>query len=209
MDRAGVRALHRAATANAADAVALLLGAGANPSVQTLYGSTPLHLAAAAGATRAWRALTATGADADGIQDHWGRSAADVARMHGWAIQPANIDGGPSSATATELVAAAPSTSDRAAASSRHLTGDDISTAVLTHPSCMRHYTCPPSEAEQASVPPENVRRLKVLLDGQSGALQSADISGNIRWLPEARAAALSDVLRVHEWQYIRQMQVS
>ena len=38
-------------------------------------------------------------------------------------------------------------------------------TAVLTHPMCVRHFTCPPSMTTNPSAPPENIRRLSVLLD--------------------------------------------
>ena len=38
-------------------------------------------------------------------------------------------------------------------------------TAVLTHPMCIRHFTCPPSTTNSPQAPPENIRRLTVLLD--------------------------------------------
>ena len=41
----------------------------------------------------------------------------------------------------------------------------------------------------------------------ENGALRSSDIGSDIAWVEEARAAALSDVLRVHEWPYVKNIQ--
>lgn len=60
----GWRALHFAASADAAGAVAALIAAGATVGVRASRGSTPLHLAAWEGAGGALSALTKAGADA-------------------------------------------------------------------------------------------------------------------------------------------------
>ena len=44
-------------------------------------------------------------------------------------------------------------------------------------------------------------------LPQENGALRSSDIGSEIAWVEEARAAALSDVLRVHEWPYVKNIQ--
>ena len=44
-------------------------------------------------------------------------------------------------------------------------------------------------------------------LPQENGALRSSDIGSDIAWVEEARAAALSDVLRVHEWPYVKNIQ--
>ena len=80
-------------------------------------------------------------------------------------------------------------------------------TAVLTHPYCRMHYTCPPSSTEELSAPPENFRRLSVVIDEQHGALRSSDLEPNLMFIEECRKAVLSDVLRVHEWTYVRRLQ--
>ena len=48
-------------------------------------------------------------------------------------------------------------------------------TAMITHPYCRQHYTCPPSE-EGEDVPPENIKRLHVIIDQQDGALVGEDL---------------------------------
>jgi acetoin utilization deacetylase AcuC-like enzyme len=55
--------------------------------------------------------------------------------------------------------------------------------------------------------PPENVRRLKVLVDKEVGALRTAHLSSSTEWLEEAPRAAMSDVLRVHDYTYIKKVQ--
>jgi acetoin utilization deacetylase AcuC-like enzyme len=40
-----------------------------------------------------------------------------------------------------------------------------------------------------------------------NGCLRSQELEKDITWVEEARAAALSDVLRVHEWPYVKQIQ--
>jgi hypothetical protein len=80
-------------------------------------------------------------------------------------------------------------------------------TAIISHPFCRMHYTCPPSATEELSAPPENFRRLSVVIDEQHGALRSADIEHNVVFVEECRKAALTDVLRVHEWTYVRRLQ--
>jgi acetoin utilization deacetylase AcuC-like enzyme len=39
------------------------------------------------------------------------------------------------------------------------------------------------------------------------GVLRSSDIFPDLLWVPNARAATISDVLRVHEWSYVRLLQ--
>lgn len=80
-------------------------------------------------------------------------------------------------------------------------------TAILTHPYCRMHYTCAPSATQDPSAPPENFRRLNVLIDEQHGALRARDIETNVTFVEECRKAVLGDVLRVHEWSYVRRLQ--
>ena len=50
--------------------------------------------------------------------------------------------------------------------------------------------------------PPENVRRLSVLIDEQSGILRSDEFA-KVIWEGEARRAAIGDVLKCHEYTYV------
>lgn len=72
----------------------------------------------------------------------------------------------------------------------------DGSTVVLCHELCMLHRTCPPIQRDSAEPPPENVRRLHVLVDPETGILRAGEF-GNIVWMSQARRAAIADVLKV------------
>ena len=188
-DRTGMRPLHRAASRDASEACkCLLVTGGAQIDPQTPYGSTPLHLAAANSAAAAWKVLVEAGADpAAGLSDCWGRTPADLVQLNGWkfsdkkhaAIAPASKKAGESAG----------------------------GTAIITHPICRRHFTCEPSQTEEPSAPPENVKRLHVVIDETHGSLCSADLAPSLQWVPQCRAATMSDVLRVHEWAYVRRIQ--
>lgn len=81
-------------------------------------------------------------------------------------------------------------------------------TLVVSSPLCFRHHTCPPSQLRDSPwlAPPENVRRLHLLLDRSDGVLRAADICNRLRWVTDTEIAPISDVLRVHEWEYICQL---
>jgi acetoin utilization deacetylase AcuC-like enzyme len=80
-------------------------------------------------------------------------------------------------------------------------------TSIVTNPLCAQHHTCPPSQVETPSAPPENTKRLHVLVHEEQGALCAADLRDGINWVRTAKPAALADVLRVHEWSYVRRVQ--
>lgn len=81
------------------------------------------------------------------------------------------------------------------------------STAIISHKLCLKHSTCAPSKLECLNnAPPENSKRLSVLIDEKSGVLRGNDLSHNLQYL-EAKKAAISDVLRVHDWSYIKRIQ--
>jgi len=182
-DRAGMRAIHRAAAKDSADAIKLLISHRASQSAQTSYGLTPLHIAASCGSVKAWAALAQTKEVLD-ILDKWDRSPKDVAKAHGWE---------PDSKVGWQKLVGIDAT--------------NVATAIVTHPICRKHYTCPPSQVETANAPPENMKRLHVIIDEKEGALRASDVADHVDWFEEAPAATMSDVLRVHEWSYVRQLQ--
>jgi acetoin utilization deacetylase AcuC-like enzyme/ankyrin repeat protein len=186
-DRAGQRPLHRAAHRDNGEIANKLLEMGAMPSAQTSYGSTPLHVAAACASTAVWACLVKNGASTS-TRDCWGRTALELAELNGWGV-----DAGDES-----LLCPTPRLTEQNTMK--------YPTVVVTHPYCRQHYTCPPSERGQ-EVPPENTRRLHVIIDEKEGCLKSSDLVPKLRWMPDCRKAAMSDVLRVHEWAYIRKIQ--
>jgi hypothetical protein len=54
-----------------------------------------------------------------------------------------------------------------------------------------------------SQAPPENIRRLEVLLDSKNGLLRSKEIQPYILWKEKSSRAPISDILRVHEWSYV------
>jgi acetoin utilization deacetylase AcuC-like enzyme len=197
-DRVGQRPLHRCAEKNAVTSARVLLAAGANVGAATGMGATPLHVCAAHGSAAVWALLRESGAACRGHADIYGRDAVECAIRHGWAVDDA---------TETLLHRIQSIGGDGSAAAPK------AATALLTHPLCMEHFSCPPAELE-SSPPPENVRRLTVLLDGKDGALRCSHLNEgseegarSLLWVEEARAAAMADVLRVHEWSHVRKLQ--
>jgi ankyrin repeat protein len=81
-------------------------------------------------------------------------------------------------------------------------------TGIVSDQACLNHHTCPPSEATSASAPPENIHRLEVLIDKQDGVLRSSSIRDKLSFVEESREASIADILRVHEWPYLRKVQV-
>ena len=75
----------------------------------------------------------------------------------------------------------------------------DSSTLLLTHELCILHRTCAPIRRGVIEVPPENVRRLTVLVDPETGILRTGEFN-RCSWENAARRVALVDVLKViHE----------
>ena len=181
-DRIGMKPIHRAAFRDSSEAVKMLLDHGANLTSQTLFGLTPLHVAAYSSAVASWNVLVQKPETALNSLDKWGRTPAQVVELVGYSLSKSNqmVD-----KVATQMA----------------------TTAIVTHPMCRRHYTCPPSETESDSAPPENIKRLAVIIDETNGVLRGSDLGPRLKWVEEARPATISDVLRVHEWSYIRNIQ--
>jgi acetoin utilization deacetylase AcuC-like enzyme len=55
--------------------------------------------------------------------------------------------------------------------------------------------------------PPENVLRLRVLCDSKAGALRTDALGAVTDWCEEAPRANLGDVLRVHDFPYVKSLQ--
>ena len=190
----GVTPLHRAARANSASSIRFLVSRGASINSKTTdFGMTPLHLAGAWGCASAWQALLQDVADAPqqlavlNEADLLGRSPLDLSKRSGWI---------PDSKDVTII-----------AQEQRTCSEQTCKTFIVTNPLCTQHHTCPPSQVETAAAPPENIKRLHVLVDEQKGALCSVDLHEHLSWVRSSEPAALADVLRVHEWSYVRRVQ--
>lgn len=80
-------------------------------------------------------------------------------------------------------------------------------TAIISHPECRLHFTCPCSTLDSEQAPPENIKRLEVLLDQDYGCLRSKDLEEGLHWVESCKQAEMSDVLRVHEWPYVSKIE--
>ncbi|KAG2494726.1 hypothetical protein HYH03_007240 [Edaphochlamys debaryana] len=173
-------------------------------------GHTALHVAAAAGRARTAAALLeAAGAGAAALlalADKKGRTAADLARRRGFKALAAALAAAakqgpfqpppPPSGTPPGVDASACEGADGQA------TG---TTALLAPEDCLLHRTAPePILRSAAEPPPENVNRLHVLTRPVSGILHNAEFSG-LRWrTSDVPQAPMVDVLKCHDWSYVR-----
>ena len=78
-------------------------------------------------------------------------------------------------------------------------------TLLLTHPLCFAHKT---ARSESRSVPqmPDNPVRLRCLLDPKVGTLMAPKAKAHLLLARNPRKAAITDVLRVHEYPYLRKL---
>lgn len=81
---------------------------------------------------------------------------------------------------------------------------------IFTHDACFSHLPLP-SDLDRAGLKrfkllyrfPENPSRLHCLTPAKSGILRTRTFS-RISWEEDSPAASLADILRVHDWSYIK-----
>jgi len=186
-DRVGGRPLHACAKFNSLQVIHVLLKI---PDIEidamNNYGRTPLHLAASKGNWGIVRLLIQAGANTK-VMDRRGILPGKLATIRGIAI-PNDLRG-------------------CLGESSRDLLLDpDSNTLLIYHELCNRHKSCPPiKRGSMNDPPPENTRRLHVLIDEQVGILHSKEFE-SCTLEKEARRASMADVLKVHEYSYVEKI---
>lgn len=149
-----------------------------------VMGRTPLHIGCARGNWSVVRLLIQAGASTS-IVDRRGFTPGQLAYKKGMSIPNDLIEtlgDPPETGTVPPM---------------RDLLVDpDGRTMVICHELCLLHRTCPPIRRNSQDPPPENVRRLHVLVDAETGILQGGEFS-SLLWKKEARRVAISDVLKV------------
>jgi len=169
----------------------LLNAADIEIDAQNSVGQTPLHIACARGNWNVVRLLLNKGASPT-IADRRGFTPGQHAHKRGMPI-PNDLSktlGGPPSSGVI------PPPRDL-------IVDPDNNTLLITHDLCGLHRTCPPiRRGSDEEPPPENVRRLHVLVDRQTGILRTGEF-GRCKWEHEGRRAALVDVLKCHEYAYV------
>jgi acetoin utilization deacetylase AcuC-like enzyme/ankyrin repeat protein len=169
----------------------LLLGTnGIEIDALNMMGQTPLHTACQRGNWPVARLLLEAGADSR-LADRRGYTPGQLAFKRGLFIPP-DLGGALGDPPETGVV---PPLRDL-------IVDADSSTLLLCHELCFLHRTCPPMRRDSSEPPPENVKRLTVLVDEDTGILRSGEF-GNMVWEDKARRAAIGDVLKCHEYTYV------
>lgn len=163
----------------------LLATPGIEVDAQNSIGQTPLHVACSRGNWPVARLLLEAGADAS-AKDKRGMTPGQVALKRGMPV-PNDL-----------LSSLGDPTSPTNGAPPRDLVVDpDSQTLLICHELCNLHRTCPPIRRDNLlDVPPENVRRLHVLLNENTGILRGGEF-GRVVWDSNARRASMADVLKV------------
>lgn len=82
-----------------------------------------------------------------------------------------------------------------------------VKTLVSSHPVCLEHYTCEHPYTRTMEVPNENRDRLSALLDEDYGLLKAREFDGKVKYFENPPRANFGDILRVHEYPYVRKIQ--
>ena len=180
------------ADATAALLTKVLLGtSGIEVDAVNSVGQTALHVACSKGNWAVARLLLQQADSDPDIADRRGFTPGQLAYKRGMPI-PVDLRASLGDPPESGLI---PSPRDL-------IVDPDSSTAILTHELCIIHRTCPPIRRDSAEPPPENMRRLHVLTDKETGILKSGEF-GSCIWINEARRAAMVDILKCHHYSYV------
>jgi acetoin utilization deacetylase AcuC-like enzyme/ankyrin repeat protein len=196
-------------------------------SAKNKHGMSPAHLAAQHGAgVEVAKALAEAAPEVVAtLTDRRGLTAAALALQRGLPdlVEPLLVGAAASSAEGKKLLAAAKKLPDRR----RELFGGNgrsskggnntssTNTLIVAPPECGRHLTHPAGPRGQAvgsEPPPENPGRVEVLVDESRGILRAESLSEGLKlqWVDQPGMIApcpMSDVLRVHDWPYVRRLE--
>lgn len=188
-----------AAAAAAPEAVADAAAADNPVIARTKDGFTPLALAAYHGAAAACELLLKAHPPAAGQQDRHGFNPATLAARRGFAGLAAQLQAAAEDAGISGAAAAAAPTADAS---------DKRPTLIVAPPQCEKHLTCPDPLPRGICPPPENVERLRVLVEPGRGILRCDRLAQLLAWELNVAPAPISDILRVHDWNYVCKLQV-
>ncbi|KAL6778893.1 HDA10 [Auxenochlorella protothecoides x Auxenochlorella symbiontica] len=194
-DKAGNTALHLAARHRREGVLHLFLRADPPLRVRNRAGQLAAHAASLGGCQACLVALEAAHPAAAEARDRRGRTPHALL----------DLRRGPRGA-GSRRAAAQPDGADSAARAAG-APGPPPQTLVLAPPECWQHHTAPwPRARASPEPPPENVGRLAALTHPTLGALRGAE-AGPVLWDEAGKRVALGDLLRVHDWSYVRGIQ--
>jgi len=227
-DDEGRTPLHLAVWANLPSCVQLLLDNGADQLIKDLEGNLPVHLGAKLGYCEIVSLLLSAQQDADNwaprnnkgevplhlavTSSHWEmasllskRCAIQLKKKDWRKMTPQDLfsfSQGGGNQLATRIFEG-----QHDGDLLQELKGEnDPQTTIFYHPSSFHHHNCPPPTRETAQFRhPENLRRIHLIMSDSEGILKTAEFQNQLQWR-EGDKAPISDVLRVHEYQYIQKL---
>ena len=180
-----------------------LLDAGANPNASDKEDNTPLHLACCSGAKKTSLCLLSKGASLS-HPNKFGQTPLDIAEKYGHTELVTLLKA--AEANPEEYAVKEEESDQQLCYDAPEALGSTIS-SVLTDEMSLKHLTFQyesPLPHHYPCIPPENTERLEVLI-GPYGSLSSSEFDDVDRVLCD-KPAALSDVLRVHDYGYLRHL---
>lgn len=172
-------------------------------------GFTPLALAAYHGAAAACELLLKAYPPAAGQQDPHGFNPATLAARRGFSDLSAQIEASATAAGVAGAAAAAATAAPQSAAGAAPPPPHSRApTLIVAPPQCEKHLTCPDPLPRGICPPPENVERLRVLVEQGRGILRGGRMAQLLDWELNVAPAPIADILRVHDWNYVRKLQV-
>ena len=197
-DRSGRTALIWAANYNRADVLELLLENDSSMLNDTDNdGNTALIHAVRNNSAECVKVLMKRNADAD-IVNAKEEGAKSIAKRRGYDDVLSLLNG---QAVKKGKKEATPPPSER---------GSSANGLIIAPDACLLHHSCPAIKRGCSfDVPPENVQRLTCIMNPVNGTLRAADFSEspNVSIDTTESPAQMVDVLRCHEYNYIKKVQ--
>jgi acetoin utilization deacetylase AcuC-like enzyme len=193
LDAEGCTAVHRAAAAGDFDAIELLRRAGASLAQQDYGLSSPLHHAVLCCTSDGSKCVSGL------LENYEQRDVEKRSACYGTALQLAGAVG---NAEAVKLILERyPSAASQPADGliSKHET--PVGALLLHSANCELH-------APKPQYGPESAERLAVLIGSDTGILRAPEFGQErLKWEHVTHHACITDVLRVHDYPYIRKLQ--
>lgn len=204
----GITPIHLGCMYDSLECVKILVAKNATiNSALSICGSTPLHLAAFTKSVKVFQYLSIYSKDLLDVTDNHNRKPIDIIKEDEWKLDEKTFLIEPLFENKMFSKEEVSSFTAGSLAVSHFPNSPSSSTLIITNPLCFEHHTCAPSISNTEEAPPENIRRLHVLINETDGILRNSNLFPQINWQVVSKPAELTDVLRVHDWTYVKQVQ--